>query len=192
MIGHFQLKQASHRSPLKLIVGAASSRQSGWIATNKINLNLLVLRDWECYFTVNSIDAILAEHVWEHLELSEAYLAAQHCFQYLKPDGYLRVAVPDGLHPNPAYIDWVKPGGQGDGSDDHRVLYTYRTFSQVFQSAGFEVELLEYFDEQGGFHAKTWEAEAGLISRSQRYDDRNHHGQLNYTSIILDAWKRSG
>ena len=71
------------------------------------------------------MDAILAEHVWEHLDCFAAIVAAQNCFKYLKPGGYIRVAVPDGWHPDKDYIDYVKPGGWGAGSDDHHVLYTY-------------------------------------------------------------------
>lgn len=34
----------------------------------------------------------------------------------LKPGGYVRVAVPDGFHPDPAYIEMGRPGGYGTGS----------------------------------------------------------------------------
>jgi len=135
------------------------------------------------------VDAILAEHVWEHLDCSALILAAQNCFTYLKPGGYIRVAVPDGLHPDEEYIDYVKPGGWGVGSDDHHVLYTYRTLEAVFALVGFETTLLEYFGERGTFHYQEWSPADGMISRSSRYDRRNRTRQLAYTSIILDARK---
>jgi len=46
----------------------------------------------------------------------------------------LRVAVPDGFHPNPGYIERVKPGGTGPGAGDHKILYTYRTLSAILSS----------------------------------------------------------
>jgi predicted SAM-dependent methyltransferase len=56
---------------------------------------------WKFFFQESSLDAILAEHVWEHLSLNEASIAAKNCFKYLKHGGYVRVAVPDGYHPSP-------------------------------------------------------------------------------------------
>jgi predicted SAM-dependent methyltransferase len=177
------------RKPLKIVIGAGGIYNPGWLATDIEHLNILVQEDWNKYFKANSIDAILAEHVWEHLTLDEAYLAAKNCYYYLKSSGYIRVAVPDGLHVSLKYINSVKPGGSGLGSDDHKVLYNYKTLSNVFKSAGFSVKLLEYFDEQGIFHQTEWNPENGLIQRSSKYDERNKEGQLNYTSIIIDATK---
>jgi predicted SAM-dependent methyltransferase len=67
----------------------------------------------------------------------------------------LRVAVPDGLHPDPAYVDTVKAGagtavptsGLDGNAANHKALYTYRTLRQLFESAGFRVIMYEYFDE---------------------------------------------
>jgi len=174
---------------VRIIVGACDDRYEGWIATNKAVLDLLREADWAYLFQSKLIDAILAEHVWEHLDHRAALVAAQNCFTYLKPGGYIRVAVPDGLHPDEEYIDYVKPGGWGEGSDDHHVLYTYRTLEAVFALVGFETTLLEYFGERGTFHYQEWSPADGMISRSSRYDRRNRTRQLAYTSIILDARK---
>lgn len=180
----------SKRKPLKIVIGASGIYESGWIATDIEQLNILVSNDWGKYFKVNSIDAILAEHVWEHLTLDEAYVAAKNCNKFLKPNGHIRVAVPDGFHISSDYINKVKPGGTGAGSDDHKVLYNYKSLSHIFETAGFSVELLEYFDEQGIFHRTDWNSGNGVIHRSSRYDERNKGGQLNYTSIIIDAFKK--
>jgi predicted SAM-dependent methyltransferase len=67
------------------------------------------------------------------------------------------------------------------------VLYTYNTFSQVFTDAGFTVELLEYWDEEGRLHETSWSPADGRIRRSRRYDRKDRNGGVAYSSIILDA-----
>lgn len=185
-----RLRNLAKQYPLRIVVGAGGVCQKGWIPTEIEQVNLLDTRSWDKYFTINSIDAILAEHVWEHLTEQEALEAARNCFKYLKSLGYIRIAVPDGFMPSIDYIDYVKPGGTGAGSDDHKVLYNYATFSKIFEAAGFEIELLEYYDEKGNFHYKEWNPDKGLITRSSKYDERNRQGRLNYTSIIMDARKK--
>jgi predicted SAM-dependent methyltransferase len=176
-------------TPLRIVIGASGVFDHGWIDTNAGELNLLKPRDWKHHFRRDSIDAILAEHVWEHLTVAEGLAAANQCFAYLRPGGYLRVAVPDGFHPDPAYIEWVKVGGVGAGADDHKVLYTCESFVPLFEMAGFTVELLEHHDNQGRFHFRDWNTEDGTIHRSRRFDARNAGGELKYTSLILDAHK---
>lgn len=185
-----KIRRMAGRSPLKVVVGASGCSQPGWIPTDMEQLNLLDIRSWKKYFKERSLDAIMAEHVWEHLTENEAELAAENCFKFLKHGGYLRVAVPDGYHPLPTYIDAVRPGGCDAGAEDHKILYTYVTLKALFESAGFETNLLEWFDEDGVFHEKKWSIESGLIRRSHRHDKRNRDGELKYTSIILDARKK--
>ncbi len=110
-------------------------------------------------------------------------------FSIPAPGGYLRVAVPDGLHPDPSYNDWVRPGGSGPGAEDHKCLFTYKTFSKLFADVGFDVNLLEYFDETREFHRLDWSPADGMIDRSRQFDPRNDGAKLKYTSIILDAVK---
>jgi predicted SAM-dependent methyltransferase len=160
-----------------------------WIGTDREVLDLTDARTWERQLPENRLDSILAEHVWEHLEPDAARYAAALCFRFLKPGGYLRVAVPDGMHPDPAYVAAVRPGGSGWGSDDHKVLYDSRSLSSVFAGVGFEVRLLEYFDDSGRFVQNPWDPASGMVRRSARFDERNAVEPLAYTSVILDAVK---
>jgi predicted SAM-dependent methyltransferase len=171
------------------VIGAKAKYQEGWIPTEVYTLNLLDVRDWQRCFLEGSVDTLLAEHVWEHLRLEEGVQAARMCYQYLKPGGHLRVAVPDGFFPDPAYIDFVKPGGNGPSADDHKMLYNYRSFSDVFSQAGFQIELLEYFDETGQFHEREWNPDEGKIIRSKRFYNGHQFGGIKYRSLILDAIK---
>jgi predicted SAM-dependent methyltransferase len=182
-------KKLAVSSKKRIVIGAEGRCDLGWLPTDIDFLNLLIPADWDRLFHPDSLDAILAEHVWEHLTQQEGLIAAKTCFKYLKPNGYIRIAVPDGLHPNPEYRDWVRVGGRVGGIPDHKVLYTYKTLQETFENAGFKVILYEYFDEAGNFHYQEWNPQDGKIYRSKRFDERNKNGTLNYTSIVLDAIK---
>ena len=189
--GARKLKALADASPCRVIIGSAGISDEGWIPTEVEYLDLCKEDQWRHYFKESSIDAILAEHVWEHLSPREGLTAAKTCYRFLRPGAYLRVAVPDGYHPNQLYIDAVKPHGYGAGSEDHKVLFTYRSLAQLFESVGFQVMVYEYFDEYGKFHEQYWDERKGLIRRSKKGDPRNNGNQLNYTSIIADAVKPS-
>jgi predicted SAM-dependent methyltransferase len=152
----------------RIVIGAWGRYDAGWIPTQKDFLNLVEAADWERFFQPGSVDAMLAEHVCEHLTPDEAAAAARICFKFLRPGGCFQVAVPDGLHPDPAYIELVKAGSPVP--NDHKVLYTYRTLPELFQASGFRVRLYEYFDEAGVFHRHDWDDAGGTISRSKRFD----------------------
>jgi predicted SAM-dependent methyltransferase len=175
--------------PLRIIVGSSGIHEPGWFPTDVDILDLLNRGDWERFFAGHPIDAILAEHVWEHLTPDQGLVAARHCFEFLAPGGYLRFAVPDGLHPDAWYRDYCRPGGAGPGADDHKVFYDYRSALEMFRLVGFEVRLLEYFDEQGCFQSVGWSTEQGTLRRTARFDPRNEDNRLVYTSVALDAIK---
>jgi predicted SAM-dependent methyltransferase len=176
----------------RIVIGSSGTAPDGWVATDREVVDLLREDTWLRYFAPGSLDAILAEHVWEHLPAEVAGRCAGTCFRFLKPGGYLRVAVPDGLHPDASYIDQVRPGGSGPGADDHKVLYTYASFRDLFSREGFEVRLYEYYDESGRFQYQEWNPQGGLIRRSMRFDERNSPGRPAYTSIVLDAVRPKG
>lgn len=176
-------------NPLKIVIGSSGVYQKKWIPTEQSFLDLLNESNWSKYFAYSSIDVLLAEHVWEHLTPEQGKKACEVCFKFLKSGGHLRLAVPDGLHSDKSYIDVVKPGGTGWGADDHKILYTYQTMSDMLTNVGFKVELLEYFDETGKFIATDWNTEDGFVRRSKRFDERNKNGKLGYTSLIIDAIK---
>ena len=56
-----------------------------------------------------------------------------NCYEFLRPGGRLRIAVPDGFHPEPGYIEYVRPGGTGIGADDHKVLYNYQSLRKLLE-----------------------------------------------------------
>jgi predicted SAM-dependent methyltransferase len=185
----YQIKLKNNN--LKIVIGASGKYSEGWIPTEIDFFNILDKKSWDYFFNDESIDAILAEHVWEHLTLEDGLKAARYCYKYIKQGGYIRLAVPDGYHPDNDYINMVKPGGSGEGSEDHKVLYNIESLSDLFEDAGFNISRLEYFNSAGEFHFVNWDAEKGKISRSAKYDSRNKNGDLIYTSLIVDACKNN-
>lgn len=178
---------------LRVVIGSNGSKNNvGWLHTEESELNLLKRSDWAERFAPNSISAVLAEHVWEHLTYEEGIVAAKTCYEFLKPGGYVRCAVPDGLYRNEWYQDMVKIGGPGPAEHpaaSHKIVHTYRTLSTMFEAAGFQVSLLEYCDEEGQFHYKDWDESNGFIYRSKRFDHRSQDGRLGFVSLIVDAIK---
>lgn len=174
---------------LRIIIGAGITKQDGWISTNYPLLDLTKANTFLEIFPQRNVDVFFAEHVWEHLNIENGLLALTNCYQHLQSGGKLRIAVPDGFHKDKKYILDVEPGGTGSGSEDHKVLYNYRLLSSALENAGFQVILLEWFDEHGVFHFEDWDIEDGLVRRSTRFDDRNHDNPTTYTSLIIDALK---
>lgn len=118
--------------------------------------------------------------------------AAKICFDYLRPGGNIRCAVPDGYFRNEWYQNIVQvdgPGPKDHPAASHKIVHNYKTLSKLFNEAGFAVKLLEYCDEAGQFHYNEWDPEEGFIYRSYRYDHRNNNGELGFVSLIIDAVK---
>lgn len=186
------MQNRGRQSQKRIVIGAGRTRFRGWTSTQEDALNVLHRSDFEKQFDENSLDAILAEHVWEHMTREEGVLAAQNCFAFLKPGGYLRAAVPDRNFRNADYQALVQVGGPGPKDHPaytHKIVYDYQTFRAVFEAAGFLVELLEYCDEQGDFHYVHWNDADGYIGRSLFHDTRNSLEKLVMPSIIIDAKK---
>ena len=181
--------------PLKVILGAGAQQWDGWLATGREDLDLTDRASFERFFGGRRADAFLCEHVWEHLTEAQGYEAARLCFDFLRPGGWLRCAVPDAFFPDAEYQRTVQVGGPGPADHpaaDHRIVYDFRLFREVFERAGFEVKLLEYCDEHGQFHAEAWDLESGPIYRSLRLDHRNRGGKLGFVSLIVEARKPGG
>lgn len=177
---------------LRIILGAGAQRWPGWSATQREDLDLLLPATWEAFLGERRADALLCEHVWEHLTEDEGRAAATICYRFLKPGGLLRCAVPDANFPDADYQRAARPGGPGPADHpaaDHKIVYDHRRFAAVFADAGFTVDLLEWCDESGRFHFNYWDPADGPIYRSLRSDHRNADGKLGFVSLILDAHK---
>lgn len=174
---------------IRVIFGAGGTSYLGWISTDYPVLDVTDEKSWSRLFKVGTVDSLLSEHVLEHLTDDQLASAFPNIYRYLKIGGHVRIAVPDGYHPNAEYIEAVKPGGSGAGSDDHKQLFNCHSLTSLLEKEGFTVRLLEWFDERGEFNCNDWLVQDGMIMRSSRYDERNINSPLSYTSLILDAYK---
>ncbi|KOY88069.1 hypothetical protein AD998_05385 [bacterium 336/3] len=157
-----------------------------------MNSYYLDVTDEACYKKMlgnNKIYKILAEHVFEHLTTEQIKTALHFFYKYSTEDINIRIAVPDGFHTDNKYIEEVKIGGTGYGSDDHKQLFNYQTLGALFEEAGFKSFPVEYWDEQGIFHAGYKDDDKGMIRRSMLHDARNKDGKPHYTSLIMDFTK---
>jgi predicted SAM-dependent methyltransferase len=175
-----------------VIIGAGRQTWDGWTPTQGDELNLLDEGSWKRYFGDRKADALLCEHVYEHLTLEEGKIAAKTIYRYLRPGGFIRIAVPDRHFPDEDYQRSVQVGGPGPidhPAADHKIVYGYKELKEVFVEAGFEVKLLECHDEYGNFHLNDWDVEKAPIYRSSKLDHRNQHGKIRFASLIIDAIK---
>jgi predicted SAM-dependent methyltransferase len=175
---------------ISLIIGAGDTQYSNWIASEKESLNICDYNNFCEILGKKKIATILAEHVLEHLELEDLKQSLRNIYEFLEPEGVFRIAVPDGFHQDSYYIENVKLGGIGPGSEDHKHLFNYQSLGQLLEESGFTVKLVEYWNEEGHFQS-TYSNDDGLgyIQRSFINDSRNSDGKTNYTSLIIDAVK---
>lgn len=178
--------RAQTAQPLNVILGAGTVAVQGWLATDAEVLDVGSPWAWKRLFVPDSIDRLMAEHLFEHLSDVECSTAFTECFRYLKRGGLLRVAVPDGNRKDDEYVAEVSPP-----KDGHQLLFTVDDLVQRLDRAGFRTVPLEYFDAKEEFHCYPWDEADGLIRRSARYDqqERFKRGTLYYTSLIVDARK---
>lgn len=180
---------------IKVIVGAGGTRQEGWISLEHSQLDIRHRDSWLEWFQPDTVDAVVSEHVLEHLYPDEARQAAANIYEMLSPGGHWRIAVPDANNPDPIYQDNARPNGPGEirrraiyyraAMPDHKVHYDLEALSQLAHRAGFGVQPLEWFDARGCFQRLPWSNEDGAIKRSAD----SSYLWLNY--LWADCWNLS-
>ncbi len=70
----------SKDNEIRVVIGAGEfNNNPGWIHTQENELNLIDQSTWSKRFNYNSVTAILAEHIWEHLTYEEGIEGAKIC-----------------------------------------------------------------------------------------------------------------
>jgi predicted SAM-dependent methyltransferase len=186
---------------VKVIVGAGNTNQEGWTSLQHRDLDIRNESNWARLCYPDSLDAVLSEHVIEHLTLPEVGATARNVRKFLKSGGQWRIAVPDGFHSCSNYLNWVAPNSPGErflanfrqpDEPNHKVLWNYRMLSDFLTRHGFAVVFREWFDEQGYFHQTSWSDSEGRIWRRYGSDCSKFLSVAigaPYTSLVIDAVK---
>ncbi len=137
---------------MKLDIGTRHSRTAGFTAvdwTHGLDARALP-------YAPNSIEAILASHVLEHIPNSEVQPTLEHWVSLLKPGAFMRIAVPDfekivrlmaAGEPDKPYEAWIM-GGQTDDQDFHRTIWTESKLREAMTAAGL-VDIEEWIGTPG-------------------------------------------
>ena len=177
-----------HEPLLNVLIGAGTTSYDGWLSTDYPFFDITNPKHWNYLFKKNKPDYLLAEHVFEHLTVEQAKMALTCAFSALNEKGNFRIAVPDKNHPDPDYIEHVRPGGSGPGCDDHKSFWEYKSFCEMASAIGYHCNTLEYFDEKGQLHSSELDENLGKINRSIH----SYKGSIKgYSSLIVDLVKPS-
>ena len=198
--------RAQNQGHVKVAIGEGGRGRDekfpDWLSSDRNEMDAFSLPHWALLAKVSGgVTALFAEHVLEHFTPVEVYFAASMAFLTLKPGGRFRVAVPDAYNPDPNYIRYIRIGGVPGGMGaSHQVLWTKDTLPEIFESAGFEIVLHEFFDLQGTFHNHEDDSveqidKWGFVQRSARGMQELKRlnlmkvGNANWTSLYFDAVK---
>jgi len=176
-------------SQIKIIIGSSRTKCEGWFSSEQYFLDIRKESNFRKILKEKKINRLLAEHVLEHLTEEELSKAIRNFYLYSTENVNIRIAVPDGNHPDTDYIKSVQPDTELM-SHGHQVLFNYQSLLDAFRIQGFEAQLLEYWDENRQFHSIYQNDEKGFIYRSFLNDSRNIKGEPNYTSLIVDFFKK--
>ena len=184
-------------APIKIIVGAAETSRAGWYATNEQWLDVTKPEDWHRIFQCKKIlTHVVAEHVFEHLTPDETRVALRQIFEHLVPGGRLRIAVPDGYHPDPSYRAHTCINGIGDDASDHKQVLNVDVLTDLLEEAGFESRLLEGYRSDGHLTSEPYSTEDGYIWRSRANRGAETKAPWAFvdsdTSLIVDGVMPTG
>lgn len=147
---------------LKLNIGCGDTRRPGFIGVDVRPCRGAdyVLPAWDLHpFDPETVDEVYSRHALEHLHPDDAARALWAWYHVLRPDGNLRVIVPDlafhcrqllGLehawtedplqnleHALAGFYGWRRDQNGGREADAHRWGYTWETLSRQLQDIGF-------------------------------------------------------
>lgn len=153
---------------INIIVGAAMTSQRSWYSTNQQWLDITSKSDWEKVFSGRKLIVnVLAEHVFEHLTYEQAKIALNFIKIHMCSGGNIRIAVPDGYHPDEIYLAHVGIAGIGPDAEDHKQLFNCDSLMVLLGEAGFVPELKEGYTSDGKLVRKFLDPKQGCVNRSR-------------------------
>lgn len=149
-------RQGRWSRPLRLCLGSGAAPIPGWLnADLDARADLRLDLRGPLPFEAASAALIYSEHVLEHLEFETGQRLLRECRRVLRPDGVLRIAMPDLEHLLAAFAgdwraqEWLRwPGYAGIDTRvhmlnvafhgwQHRYLYDFEELEVRLRAAGF-------------------------------------------------------
>lgn len=139
----------------KIQFGCGGNRLNGWE-----NYDYEIDISKPLPFNNDSVDAILAEHVLEHINIHQAWNFIEECYRILKKDGFIRLAVPCVSkifkESDEEYYQFIKRHGWGEATKKdavksiifnhgHQTMWEQSSLDAIVQSMGFN--LLNYIPD---------------------------------------------
>ena len=179
---------------VNLILGAALTSQPNWISTNEQWFDISNKLHWYRLFkNKRRLRKALAEHVFEHLTKEEMTCTIKLIHNHLTKNGTLRIAVPDGNHPDKNYRKHTGINGIGADASDHKQFITYEFLKSELENAGFKCILREGYTNDGNLVTNSFSDELGFIIRSRQNKILNDQKGWDFidsnSSLIIDAFK---
>lgn len=147
-----QWQDVARSERIMLHLGCGWASLEGWL-----NVDLFATRadlPWDLRWGIpladDSVSAIFHEHLLEHLSLRDGFLLTQECLRVLRPDGILRIGVPDAGACVDSYSGKADPAWAQSRptpmlavqalfyENGHRAMYDAETLTLMCRAAGFE------------------------------------------------------
>ncbi len=142
------------KTPIFLHLGSGGEHKEGWVnidlAGDPVELAWNLAK--QLPFPDASVDAIFHEHLLEHIPLAGGISLLRECYRVLKPNGILRIGVPDAgvllqayFNHNDAYLNKLHPNCPTRMLAVQELFYWHRhctmfdeeTLALAFRTAGF-------------------------------------------------------
>jgi len=134
------------------------------------------------------VTRILSEDFFEHMTQPEIQAIIEEGYRILKPDGMIRIGVPDYNNPKdrPFLLE-----GKDPRYPQHLTLTTYGLMKHIIEESPFlNFEFYHYWNK-GEFIRKQIDYSLGWISRTPDNDPRckRQGNELQVTSLVVDMFR---
>lgn len=144
-------------------------------------------------FEDNTFDFIFSEHFLEHLFLDEAIELLKECYRILKPNGVVRIVVPDAdlrTYDKPEFPGFINSKVPWSHPDKHKTRWSIYSLPIAIKIAGLLPNEIMYTDKYGKFFTLT---PSEPDSKYEHSEDRRFIYSLDYIrripSLIVDGIK---
>jgi predicted SAM-dependent methyltransferase len=144
-------------------------------------------------FEDNTFDFIFSEHFLEHLFLDEAIELLKECYRILKPNGVVRIVVPDAdlrTYDKPEFPGFINSKVPWSHPDKHKTRWSIYSLPIAIKIAGLLPNEIMYTDKYGKFFTLT---PSEPDSKYEHSEDKRFIYSLDYIrripSLIVDGIK---